>query len=150
MFVSRLSFTTGPEVTLLSFTPACPESSFSGIRPTERRSVSHSKNSSVPGIGRLFSSTSARVIPSTRSFPFMSTTVWLSFNGIPKSSRHCTIFRFRPPEYGISSATALTSAPSKVIRLAMISPISPDPRITTFFPGIKPSMFTRRCAVPAE
>ena len=46
-----------------------------GIRPTERRSVSHSKNSSVPGIGRLFSSTSARVIPSTRSFPFMSTTV---------------------------------------------------------------------------
>ena len=48
------------------------------------------------------------------------------------------------------SATHCTFAPSRVIRLAMIRPISPDPRITTFLPGIKPSRFTSFCAVPAE
>jgi len=31
----------------------------------------------------------------------------------------------------------------------MISPISPEPRITIFFPGINPSTLTNRCAVPA-
>ena len=150
MFVSRLSFTLGPEVTGFSSTPIPREISFSGIKPTERSSVSHSYSSSVPGIDLPDLSTSARVIPSTLSFPFISITVWLSFSGIPKSSRHCTIFRFNPPEYGISSATTCTSAPSRVILLAMIRPISPDPRITTLRPGRYPSMLTRRCAVPAE
>ena len=40
------------------------------------------------------------------------------------------------PEYGISSQTALTFAPSRVILLAIIRPISPEPRITTSLPGI--------------
>ena len=39
-------------------------------------------------------------------------------------------------EYGISSQTAFTFAPSRVILLAMMSPISPEPRITTSLPGI--------------
>ena len=60
------------------------------------------------------------------------------------------MLRFNPPEYGINSATTLTFAPSNVIRLAMISPISPDPKITTSRPGMKPSIFTNLCAVPAE
>ena len=35
------------------------------------------------------------------------------------------------------------------MRRAMISPMSPLPRITTRFPGIQPSMFTYRWAAPA-
>ena len=46
------------------------------------------------------------------------------------------------PEYGMSSATTCTLAPSKVILLAMIRPISPEPSITTFRPGMYPSIFT--------
>ena len=47
----------------------------------------------IPGFrptGFLFSSTCASVTPSTRFFPLISTTVWLSFSGMSKSSRHCT------------------------------------------------------------
>ena len=36
--------------------------------------------------------------PSTRSLPRISVTVWDSFSGMPKSSRHCTMLRARPPE----------------------------------------------------
>ena len=57
--------------------------------------------------------------------------------------------RFKPPEYGISSATQSTFAPSSVMRRAMIRPMSPLPRITTRRPGRQPSMLTSRCAVPA-
>ena len=46
------------------------------------------------------------------------------------------------PEYGISSQTAFTLAPSSIIRLAIISPISPEPKITTSFPGRYPFIFT--------
>ena len=74
----------------------------------------------------------------------MSTTVWLNFSGISKSSRHCTILRFKPPEYGISSATQSTFAPSSVMRRAMIRPMSPLPRITTRRPGRQPPCRQRR------
>ena len=50
----------------------------------------------------------------------------------------------------MTSATAWTFAPSNVIRRAMIRPMSPLPRITTSRPGISPSIFTSRWAVPAE
>ena len=40
------------------------------------------------------------------------------------------MFRVSPPEYGISSSTIFTSAPSRRMRRAMIRPISPDPKIT--------------------
>jgi 1-deoxy-D-xylulose-5-phosphate synthase len=78
--------------------PADFVSSFSGIRPQERRSVSQGINSSVPSIIFLFSSTLEMVTPSTLSLPCTCVTVWLSFNGILKSSRHCLIFLGRPPE----------------------------------------------------
>ena len=35
------------------------------------------------------------------------------------------------------------------MRRAMMRPMSPEPRITTRLPGMIPSMFTSRCAVPA-
>ena len=59
------------------------------------------------------------------------------------------MLRVRPAEYGISSTTAFTWAPSRVILLAMMRPISPEPRMTRFLPGIIPSMFTNFCAFPA-
>ncbi len=59
------------------------------------------------------------------------------------------MFLISPPEYGISSHTAFTSAPSSVMRLAMIRPISPEPRITASLPGRHPFWFTSFCAVPA-
>ena len=49
----------------------------------------------------------------------------------------------------MTSATAWTLAPSRVMRRAIIRPMSPLPRITTSRPGISPSMFTSRWAVPA-
>ena len=57
--------------------------------------------------------------------------------------------RVRPPEYGMISTQARTFAPSSVIRRAIIRPISPEPRISTRLPTIKPSQFKSRCAVPA-
>ena len=51
---------------------------------------------------------------------------------------------FNPEEYGMISTQASTFAPCRVIRRAMISPMSPEPRITTRFPGMKPSRFTKR------
>ena len=47
------------------------------------------------------------------------------------------------------SMHASTFAPWNVRRRAMMRPMSPDPRITTRLPGMMPSMFTRRCTVPA-
>ena len=35
------------------------------------------------------------------------------------------------------------------MRRAMMSPMSPEPKITTRFPGMRPSRFTSFCAVPA-
>ena len=81
--VSKLSFTLGPFVTGESCTPTWRDSSFSGMRPTDNSRVSQSKCSSVPGMGFSFSSTAAMVTPVTRSLPWMSTTVWLSFRGMP-------------------------------------------------------------------
>ena len=59
------------------------------------------------------------------------------------------MLRLSPLEYGISSTHASTFAPWNVMRRAMMRPMSPEPRITTRLPGITPSMFTSRCAVPA-
>ena len=75
MFVSRLSFTIGPDVTGESCTPAERLSSFSGSRPHESSSVSHSYLSSVPGIGFLSGPTLAIVTAFMRYFPSISTTV---------------------------------------------------------------------------
>ena len=83
MLVSKLSLTVGPLVTGESSTPTALESSFSGIRPTDSSRVSQGMCSSVPGMGLDLSSTWAMVTPVTRSLPWMSTTVWLSFRGMP-------------------------------------------------------------------
>ena len=48
------------------------------------------------------------------------------------------------------STQASTSAPCSFIRRAIIRPMSPEPRITTRLPGMYPSRFTKRWAVPAE
>ena len=96
--VSKFSFTEGPLVAGSMGTPASSLSSFSGSRPTDSSSVSQGISSSVPGIGRRFSSTWASTTPSTRRLPRMFTTVWLSFSGMPKSSRHCTMLRRSPLE----------------------------------------------------
>ena len=69
-----------------------------GLIPENSSRVSQGMCSSVPGMGVPLPSTRAMVTPVTRSFPAISTTVWLSFRGMPKSSRHCTMFRFSPPE----------------------------------------------------
>ena len=76
-FVSSDSFTAGPPVTRSSVTSAPSESSFSGRRPTESSSVSHGMYFSEPGTGLRSAPTSASVTPSSRSLPWMSTTVWL-------------------------------------------------------------------------
>ena len=47
------------------------------------------------------------------------------------------------------SLTHKTFAPSKVMRRAMMSPISPDPKMTTRLPGNQPFKLTYFCAVPA-
>ena len=130
--------------------PICLDNSFSGMSPTDKRSVSHFTISSLPGTGCRFSSTLEISTASTRSCPSIFVTVCDRTSGMSKSSRHCTMFRLKPPEYGMISTTFLTFAPSSVIRLAIIRPMSPEPNITTSRPGIRPSMFTNFCAVPAE
>ena len=149
LFVWKLLSTTGPPVTGEMVIPAFLESSFSGKRPTERRRVSASKNISVPGMGFFFSSTFDTSIPSTLFFPMIFVTVWERSSGMEKSSRHWTILRLRPEEYGISSTTARTFAPSRVILLAIMRPMSPEPRMTTLLPGIFPWILVKYCAVPA-
>ena len=59
------------------------------------------------------------------------------------------MLRDRPPGKGRISTTPFTWAPSQTSRRAMISPMSPEPRMTTSRPGRYPSMFTKRCARPA-
>ncbi len=71
------SNTTGPLVRGSIAMPAARVSSFSGIRPTDRSSVSQSKRISVPGMGARRSSTCATVTLETRPFvAVMSVTVW--------------------------------------------------------------------------
>ena len=70
-----------------------------------------------------------------RSRPLISTIVCSRYSGIPKSSRHCAMLRRSPLECSMISQTHSTFAPSSVMRRAMISPISPEPRMTTRFPG---------------
>lgn len=133
--VSIFSFTIGPDVDESIAMPHFDDISFSGIRPTDRSTVSHSMYSSVPGIGFLWASTLLTVTPVTRSLPWISVIVWLNFNGMLKFSTHWTMFLVRPAEKGITSQTSFTSAPSRVRRRAIIRPMSPEPRITTFLPG---------------
>ena len=49
--VSTFSYTIGPDVRLSISTPASLLNSFSGIRPTDKRTVSTSYSTSVPFIG---------------------------------------------------------------------------------------------------
>ena len=112
--------------------------------------VSHSISCAVDIIGASFSSTCAITTLLILPSPLISTTVCENKSGMSKSFKHCTIFLLSPDEYGISSTTALTFAPSKVILLAIMRPISPLPSMTTSLPGIYPSIFISFCAVPAE
>ena len=57
--------------------PAERVSSFSGMRPTLSRTVSHSSTISEPGMGARLSSTWLMTTRSTRSLPWMSVMVWL-------------------------------------------------------------------------
>ena len=129
--------------------PASSARVFSGISPTLRSSVSTSKYISLPLIGCLLSSTFVTSIRSSLSRPYMLVTVWDRYRGIPKSSRHCFMLRGSPLLYGISSATPSTSAPSRLMRRAIMSPISPEPSMNTFFPTIYPSILRYLCACPA-
>jgi len=99
---------------------------------------------------RLFSSTSDFVIPSAHSLPYASTTESFIIDAIPESSWLCTICRFESLDYGISPATAMISAPSNVLCLAVITRISQDAMIATSYPGLHASMLTTRWADPAE
>ena len=97
--VWRSASTCAPEVTRSIWAPVPFVSSFSGMRPTESRSVSQGTKRAVSILGaRVAGSTSAIVTPSTRSLPWMSTTVVLKCRGMPLSSRHCTMLRFSPLE----------------------------------------------------
>ena len=76
--------------------------------------------------------------------------VVLKYNGILKSFRHWVILRASPPLCGIISYTPSTCEPSQTRRRAIISPISPEPKITTLSPTFFPSMLMSFCAQPAE
>ena len=91
--------------------------------------------SSVPSMTSRFSSSFATVTPSMRSFP-----VNLLYGG-RQGQRYLIIFQTL---YDISSQSSRTAHhfvdtldfdSSKVILLAIISPISPEPKITASFPG---------------
>ena len=68
---------------------------------------------------------------------------------MPKSSRHWRTLRASPPGAGRCSATHRTLAPSRVIRRAMMRPMSPEPRTTTRRPTRRFLVFIRFWAVPA-
>jgi hypothetical protein len=72
---------------------------------------------------------------STRSCPWISITVVARCRGMSKSSRHWTMLRPSPFAWGRSSNTPTTSTSSSVSRRAMISPMSPDPRMRPDVPG---------------
>ena len=59
-------------------------------------------------MGRIRASTSATVTRSNRSLPETRVTVWLVYNGIPKSSRHWLILRESPLGVGFASYTPNT------------------------------------------
>ena len=63
--------------------PAFWVSSFSGIRPTERSTVSQENSFSVPGISLKEESIWAIVTPVTLSFPWTQDMLWLKKRGIP-------------------------------------------------------------------
>ena len=52
------------------------------------------------------------------------------------------MLRERPLGAGFASYTPSTPAPSRVSRRAIISPMSPEPRITQRLAGICPNRFT--------
>ena len=147
--VCKLWSTTAPRVRGSSSTPAATESSFSGIRPTESSSVSHGTTRSVPGMGARCSSTWLTSTASTRSCPITRVTVVDRCSGMPKSSRQFFTLRRRPLAYGMSSYTPSTETPSSVQRRAMISPMSPEPKMTAREPGLRFSILMYRCARPA-
>ena len=70
------SYTIGPLVRGSRAIPADFATSFSGISPTDRRTVSQSKVISVPGMGLRFSSTLEMVTLSTLGLPVILVMVW--------------------------------------------------------------------------
>ena len=80
--VWKYSSTTAPLVRLSRSTPASMDSSFSGIRPTDRIRVSHWYSRSVPGMGLKCLSTADTVTPVSLEFPCISVTVWLRYRGM--------------------------------------------------------------------
>ena len=72
-----------PLVRSSSKTPAVSAISFSGIKPTERTSASHSIISSVPGIGFIFPSIRQISTASNLRLPIMREIVWLHLIGMP-------------------------------------------------------------------
>ena len=85
--------------------------------------------------------------PFRRLYPCTETTVNPKRMGRLKSRMHCRWLRASPVAF--SPSTRLTLAPSSVSRLAIMRPISPEPRITTFFPGSRFWIFIIYWAVPA-
>ena len=73
--VWRKPSVTAPLVTGSSAAPAMAPTSFSGIRPTERRRVSQSTRREAPGMGTPASSNRLSSTPSTRFRPKTSVTV---------------------------------------------------------------------------
>ena len=100
-------------------------------------------------MGARRSSTWLTSTASTRSCPITRVTVVDRYSGIPKSSRQFFTLRRRPLAYGMSSYTPSTEIPSSVQRRAMISPISPEPKMTAREPGLRFSILMYRCARPA-
>ena len=106
--------------------------------------------SSVPSMGRrVEGSTSATTTAFKRVSPSSRTTVRDRCNGMPKSSRHCTMLRRNPEENGMISYTPSTLIPESDMRRAMISPMSPEPSTTAVDPGTSPCKFMKFCAQPA-
>ena len=142
--------TLGPPVAGSLSQPSMSASLFSGMRPTDSTSVSHSMRRSVPGMGwRVLGSTDETHTASSRRAPSTRVTVEHSVSGMPKSSRHWTMLRRRPDGCGMISWTPTTSMPSSVIRRAMMSPMSPEPSTTARRPGMQPCRLMSAWADPA-
>ena len=84
-FVCKNPSVTAPFVVGSTAIPALLPTSFSGMRPTESRSVSQSTRRAVSGLGWPWASTRHSSTPSTRLGPKICVTVVLRYRGMPKS-----------------------------------------------------------------
>ena len=134
--VWKYSSTVAPFVLASSVTPASRESSFSGIRPTDKIRVSQLYSSSVPGIGFMCSSTFETVTPVKRLSPWISVTVWLKYNwDIVNHLSTVQYFLEDRLDMAGSQKTAFTWAPSKVSLRAMIIQYHRNLRSPLLFPA---------------